>query len=65
MARCAPLTAKAHVFDVAAKRWLLPRIIELAADRRAAARLRSLRDAMVDPDPAARPAFAALVDALA
>ena len=38
---CAPFDARAHVWDAAAKDWLLPRIIALSEDERAAARLRA------------------------
>jgi len=61
--RCAAVTYKTHVHDVAAKRWLLPFVIDRSAgdDR---ARLEALAAAMTRPDPHARPSFTRLLAAL-
>lgn len=66
---CAPLTSKTHVYDVAAKAWLFPRIIELAAEGRrghfvARAKLVALSANMTHPDPDARPSFSELLEML-
>ena len=63
--RCAPFDGRVHVFDAAARSWILPRIIDRAADRTAAARLANLTTAMLAPDPRDRPTFDALLFALA
>ena len=62
---CAPFDGRVHVFDAAARSWILPRIIDRAADRTAAARLANLTTAMLAPDPRDRPTFDALLFALA
>ena len=61
--RCVALTYKTHVYDVAAKHWLLPLVIgRSAGDDRA--KLEALSAAMTRPDPDARPSFTELLAAL-
>jgi len=54
---CAAFGGAAHVYDLAAKSWLLPRIVELAEDPAAAATLRALSAKMLAEEPADRPTF--------
>ena len=61
---CAPFGAKAHVYDAAAKYWILPHIVALAEDRSAAARLGALLPRMMSEDPRDRPTFSALLEEL-
>ena len=61
---CAPFGAKAHVYDAAAKYWILPRVVALAEDRSAAARLGALLPRMMSEDPRDRPTFSALLEEL-
>ena len=63
--RCDAFDGGVHVWDVADKQWILPRIIELAEDRGAAARLEALRPRMMREDPRDRPTFASLLADLA
>ena len=59
---CDVLSAKTHVYDLAAKRWLLPRIVDLADDRAVAAALANVSTRMLRHRPADRPTFADLLD---
>ncbi|KAH8060670.1 hypothetical protein JL722_4783 [Aureococcus anophagefferens] len=61
---CAPFGAKADVYDAAAKYWILPRVVALAEDRSAAARLGALLPRMMSEDPRDRPTFSALLEEL-
>jgi hypothetical protein len=58
---CAPFDWRVHVYDVAAREWILPRIIAVAEDRAAAARLERLLPRMMSEDPRVRPSFSALL----
>ncbi|KAH8099026.1 hypothetical protein JL720_2000 [Aureococcus anophagefferens] len=62
---CAAFDWRVHVYDVAAKSWLLPRIIRMAADRDAAKKLKALAATMTAADPRDRPTFDALLRRLA
>ena len=54
---CDAFDWRVHVYDVAVRSWLLPRIIGLAKDRGAARRLEELSAAMRRHDPGDRPSF--------
>ena len=58
---CAPFDWRVHVYDVAAREWILPHIIAVAEDRAAAARLERLLPRMMSEDPRVRPSFSALL----
>ena len=58
---CAPFDWRVHVFDAAAREWILPHIIAVAEDRAAAARLERLLPRMMSEDPRVRPSFSALL----
>ena len=58
---CAPFDWRVHVFDAAAREWILPHIIAVAEDRAAAARLERLLPRMMSEDPRRRPSFSALL----
>ena len=57
--RCGAITAAAHAFDLGGKRWLLPRLAELADDAATGAFLRALASDLRAPEPGDRPTFAA------
>ena len=58
---CAPFDWRVHVYDAAAREWILPHIIAVAEDRAAAARLERLLPRMMSEDPRRRPSFSALL----
>jgi len=58
------LGPRTHVYDLAGKAWLLPRIIELSRDRRASERLSLLLADMLQPRPDDRPSFNELLGLL-
>ena len=58
---CAPFDWRVHVYDAAAREWILPHIIAVAEDRAAAARLERLLPRMMSEDPRVRPSFSALL----
>ena len=58
---CAPFDWRVHVYDAAAREWILPHIIAVAEDRAAAARLERLLPRMMSEDPRRRPSFSELL----
>jgi hypothetical protein len=61
---CAMVTSKTHVYDVASRHWLLPRIIALAENADDAMYLKSLAASMVQPKADQRPSFSNLLASL-
>jgi len=53
-----------HVWDAAAREWLLPRIVALSESKVAADLLRALMVRMLAPDPSKRPTFPELLEEL-
>ena len=53
-----------HVWDAAAREWLLPRVAALSESKAAADALRGLIARMLAPDPSKRPTFPELLEAL-
>jgi len=53
-----------HVWDAAAREWLLPRVAALSASKAAADALRGLIARMLEPDPEKRPTFPELLEEL-
>ena len=53
-----------HVWDAAAREWLLPRVAALSESKAAADALRGLIARMLEPDPSKRPAFPELLEEL-
>ena len=53
-----------HVWDAAAREWLLPRIVALSASTAAADALRAMTKRMLEPDPSKRPTFPELLEEL-
>ena len=52
-----------HVWDAAAREWLLPRIVALSESKAAAAdALRAMIKRMLEPDPSKRPTFLELLE---
>lgn len=58
------LGPKVHVYDLAAKAWLFPRIIALAEHDDDKAKLRGLSNTMLNPRPEDRPSFDDVLAAL-
>ena len=50
-----------HVWDAAAREWLLPRIVALSESKAAADALRAMMKRMLAPDPLKRPTFPELL----
>ena len=57
-------TPRRHVYDLAGKAWLFPRIIQLARDRRASERLSGFLADLLQPRPDDRPSFDELLGLL-
>ena len=55
---------RVHVWDAAAREWLLPRIVALSESKVAADLLRALMVRMLAPDPSKRPTFPELLEEL-
>ena len=53
-----------HVWDAAAREWLLPRVAALAESKAAADALRAMIKRMLEPDPSKRPTFPELLEEL-
>ena len=53
-----------HVWDAAAREWLLPRVAALSESKKAADALRAMIKRMLEPDPSKRPAFPELLEEL-
>ena len=53
-----------HVWDAAAREWLLPRIVALSESEAASNTIRALIARMLAPDPSKRPAFPELLEEL-
>jgi hypothetical protein len=51
-----------HVWDAAAREWLLPRIVALSESKAAADALRAMIKRMLEPDPSKRPTFLELLE---
>mmetsp|Transcript_15947 Transcript_15947/g.47571 ORF Transcript_15947/g.47571 Transcript_15947/m.47571 type:complete len:107 (+) Transcript_15947:438-758(+) len=64
IARCRYFDGRVHVYDAAARPFVLPRIIELAEDRREAKVLQLLLRRMLAPDPDDRPTYSELLQIL-
>ena len=62
--RCGAFDGRVHVWDAAAREWLLPRVTALSASEAAADALRGLIARMLAPDPSKRPTFPELLEAL-
>ena len=56
-AACAPFDWRVHVYDLAARSWLFPLIVDVARDRDAADRVDALSARMLAEDPDDRPTF--------
>ena len=52
---------RVHVWDAAAREWLLPRVAALSESKAAAEALRAMIKRMLAPDPSKRPAFPELL----
>ena len=63
--KCEAFDWRVHVFDVARRAWILPRIIALAKDKRARKTLANVADRMAAARPEDRPTFDALLRELA
>ena len=63
--KCEAFDWRVHVFDVARRAWILPRIIALAKDKRARKTLADVADRMAAARPEDRPTFDALLRELA
>ena len=63
--KCEAFDWRVHVFDVARRAWILPRIIALAKDKRARETLANVADRMAAARPEDRPTFDALLRELA
>ena len=53
-----------HVWDAAAREWLLPRVAALSESKAAADALLAMIKRMLEPDPSKRPAFPELLEEL-
>ena len=62
--KCAAFDGRVHVWDAAAREWLLPRIAALSASKAAADVLRAMTKRMLEPDPSKRPTFPELLEEL-
>ena len=56
--------SRVHVWDAAAREWLLPRIVALSESKAAADALRAMIKRMLAPDPSKRPTFPELLEEL-
>ena len=61
---CGAFDGRVHVWDAAAREWLLPRIVALSESKVAADLLRALMVRMLAPDPSKRPTFPELLEEL-
>ena len=61
---CGAFDGRVHVWDAAAREWLLPRIVALSASKAAADALRAMIKRMLEPDPSKRPTFPELLEEL-
>ena len=59
---CGAFDGKVHVWDAAAREWLLPRIVALSESKAAADALRAMIKRMLEPDPSKRPTFLELLE---
>ena len=55
---------RVHVWDAAAREWLLPRVAALSESKAAADALRAMMKRMLAPDPSERPIFPELLEEL-
>ena len=62
--KCAAFDGRVHVWDAAAREWLLPRVAALSESKAAADALRAMIKRMLAPDPEKRPIFPELLEAL-
>ena len=62
--RCGAFDGRVHVWDAAAREWLLPRVAALSASKAAADVLRAMIKRMLAPDPSKRPTFPELLEEL-
>ena len=62
--RCGAFDGRVHVWDAAAREWLLPRIVALSESEAASNTIRALIARMLAPDPSKRPAFPELLEEL-
>ena len=62
--RCGAFDGRVHVWDAAAREWLLPRVAALSESKKAADALRAMIKRMLAPDPSERPAFPELLEEL-
>ena len=60
--RCGAFDGRVHVWDAAAREWLLPRIVALSESKAAADALRAMIKRMLEPDPSKRPTFLELLE---
>ena len=61
---CGAFDGRVHVWDAAAREWLLPRVAALSESKAAADALRAMIKRMLAPDPSKRPAFPELLEEL-
>ena len=59
---CGAFDGRVHVWDAAAREWLLPRIVALSEPKAAADALRAMIKRMLEPDPSKRPTFLELLE---
>ena len=62
--RCGAFDGRVHVWDAAAREWLLPRIVALSASKAASNTIRAMMKRMLEPDPSKRPTFPELLEEL-
>ena len=62
--RCGAFDGRVHVWDAAAREWLLPRVAALSESKKAADALRAMIKRMLAPDPSKRPTFPELLEEL-
>ena len=62
--RCGAFDGRVHVWDAAAREWLLPRVAALSESKKAADALRAMIKRMLAPDPEKRPTFPELLEEL-
>ena len=60
--KCGAFDGRVHVWDAAAREWLLPRIVALSESKAAADALRAMIKRMLAPDPSKRPTFLELLE---
>ena len=60
--KCGAFDGRVHVWDAAAREWLLPRIVALSESKAAADALRAMIKRMLEPDPSKRPTFLELLE---